>query len=108
MLTVAAASQDSQEAVSPESSPMTLYPTPLVLGPFPHLSLKWVSISFWGGYSSDSSSLTVGMSSKGQKPGLGIRRYPPIPPSLELALSLTTPVGGQANARCSYGSVEMA
>lgn len=111
VLIIAEASQGSQEALSIGPSPTTPHPTPLVLGPFPHLSLKWVSVSVWGGYcwpSSDSSSLTVGMSSKGQNPGLGVWRYPPIPPVLGLTLSLTTPMGGQACAGCSCGSVEMA
>ena len=38
-------SQDSQEAVSVGPSPVTPTLTPLVLEPFPHLYLKWVSLS---------------------------------------------------------------
>lgn len=58
--------------------------------------------------SSDSSSLIVGISSKGQWPGLGMFRCPPVPPGLGSALSLAAPMGGQACARCNRGSVELA
>lgn len=58
--------------------------------------------------SSDSSSLIVGISSKGQWPGLGMFRCPPVPPGLGSALSLAAPMGGQACARYSRGSVELA